>query len=388
MARVDLEGVSKRFAGGVVAVDSLDLSVDDGELVVLVGPSGSGKTTVLRLVAGLERPTSGSIRIGNREVVHVPPRLRDVAYVPQSCPLYPHLSVYGNLAFGERLRHGSILTRWWRRFRQAEGATGKTPAERSAAIRQAADRLGIGHLLERWPRQLSGGERQRVALGRAIVREPAAFLFDEPLASLDPTLRRQLRNDIKHWHRQAGRATLHVTHDQAEALALGDKVVVLEHGKVQQIGSPAEICDRPANRFVAQFVGGSPPLNLLPGRLEERNGTKVFVCRGWELKLAAGSDALGEKELGLRAAAIEIFEAAAPADATGARVVSVVRQCDGREVTLAPLAAPGDPVVTLVPAHIELQEGAVIAWRPRWQGALWFDRVTGKRQTGKRSDLQ
>src|SRR5689334_12593367 len=132
MARVDLEGVSKRFAGGVIAVESLDLSVDDGELVVLVGPSGSGKTTILRLVAGLERPTGGSIRIGNREVAHVPPRLRDVAYVPQSCPLYPHLSVYGNLAFGERLRHGSILTRWWRRFRQAEGATGKTPAERSA----------------------------------------------------------------------------------------------------------------------------------------------------------------------------------------------------------------------------------------------------------------
>ncbi len=385
MARVELRDVSKKFSGGVTAVESLDLLVEDGELVVLVGPSGSGKTTILRLVAGLERPTGGKICIGEREVTNVPPRQRDVAYVPQSCPLYPHLSVYGNLAFGERLRHGSILTRWWRRFtRSAEVDSGKSPAERSAAIRHTAEQLGIGCLLERWPRQLSGGERQRVALGRAIVREPAAFLFDEPLASLDPTLRRQLRADLKQWHRQAGRATLHVTHDQAEALALGDRIVVLERGKVQQVGSPAAICDRPANRFVARFVGGSPPINLLPGNVQEQTGSWFFVGAGWELKLPAGigSEAC-ERELGLRAEAIEIFAAAAPADATAARVSSVVRQCEGREITLIPQAAPGDPVVTTVPVHIELKEGQIIAWRPRWSMAHWFDR-----QTGKRSDLQ
>lgn len=384
MARVELRGVSKVFTGGVMAVEPLDLSVEDGELVVLVGPSGSGKTTILRLVAGLERPTGGSVYIGDREVTKLPPRSRDVAYVPQSCPLYPHLSVYGNLAFGERLRHGSILTRWWRRSAWLKSAGhGKSPAERPAAIRQTAERLGIGCLLERWPRQLSGGERQRVALGRAIVREPAAFLFDEPLASLDHERRRQLRQDLKQWHRQAGRATLHVTHDMAEALALGDRIVVLERGKVQQIGSPDAVCDRPANRAVARLMSGSSPINLLPGSVVLKSEGCFFVGAGWELKLTAGAGSDCERELGLRAEAIETFEAAAPADATFARVTSVVRQCDRQEITLLPLQSDGEPIVTTVPVQSEVKEGQTIAWRPRWSLAHWFDR-----QTGQRSGLQ
>lgn len=384
MARVELEGVSKCYTGGVTAVESVDLSADDGELVVLVGPSGSGKTTILRLVAGLERPTQGSIRIAGQEVTQVAPRHRQVAYVPQSCPLYPHLSVYGNLAFGERIRHGSILTRMWRRFTQPRGS-GRNNAD-SAKIRQTAERLGIGHLLERWPRQLSGGERQRVALGRALVREPAAFLFDEPLASLDGPVRSQLRNDIKQWHRQAGRATVYVTHDMAEALALGDKIAVLERGKLQQVGSPDAVCDRPANRFVARLVGGSPPINLLPGKIVQREGCWLFETAGWSLKLPH-SAAAGEWELGLRADAIEVLEANAPAELPRAHVSSVWRQCDGREVTLAPLGSAGQPIVTKVPLHVELQQGAVVAWRPRWPQALWFDAKTGYSQSGLSSDL-
>ena len=167
--------MSKVFAGDVRGIEPLDLLVDDGELVVLLGPSGSGKTTILRLIAGLELATSGTIHIGGREVIKASPRRRDVAYVPQSCPLYPHLSVFDNLAFAERVRHGSILTQCWSHFVRALGRGENV--ELSAKVRQAAERLGIGHLLERWPRQLSGGERQRVALGRALVRDPAVFLF-------------------------------------------------------------------------------------------------------------------------------------------------------------------------------------------------------------------
>jgi ABC-type sugar transport system ATPase subunit len=231
MARVEIRDLSKRYPGGVKGVESLDLAVDDGELVVLLGPSGSGKTTILRLIAGLEQATSGSIHIGGRGVTKLPPRERNVAYVAQSCPLYPHLKVFDNLAFAERVRHGSILTQWWSHFVRPS-APCKNAAELSSRICQAAERLDIGHLLERWPRQLSGGERQRVALGRALVRDPAVFLFDEPLSSLDTKLRLELRTLVKELCRQADRATLYVTHDEAEAEFLADRIVRLEQGKI------------------------------------------------------------------------------------------------------------------------------------------------------------
>jgi multiple sugar transport system ATP-binding protein len=227
MARVEIRGVSKVYPGGVRGVGPLDLTVDDGELVVLLGASGSGKTTILRLIAGLERATTGTIAIGGREVTKLPPRSRQVAYVPQSCPLYPHLVVFENLAFAERVRHGSILTQCWSHFVRPS-RQGET-AER---VRQVAERLGIGHLLERWPRQLSGGERQRVALGRALVRDPAVFLFDEPLSSVDVKLRLELRADVKKQMKAAGKATVYVTHDESEAEFLADRIVRLEEGRI------------------------------------------------------------------------------------------------------------------------------------------------------------
>jgi ABC-type sugar transport system ATPase subunit len=227
MARVEIRGVSKVYPGGVRGIEPFDLTVEDGELVVLLGASGSGKTTILRLIAGLEQATTGTIALGGREVTKLPPRDRQVAYVPQSCPLYPHLRVFDNLAFAERVRHGSILTQCWSHFVRPS-----RQGETASRIRQVAERLGIGHLLERWPRQLSGGERQRVALGRALVRDPAVFLFDEPLSSVDAKLRLELRADVKQQMKAAGKATVYVTHDEAEAEFLADRIVRLEEGRI------------------------------------------------------------------------------------------------------------------------------------------------------------
>jgi multiple sugar transport system ATP-binding protein len=247
MASISLRDVTKIFDRRVTAVAHLSLDVQDGEFLVLVGPSGCGKTTILRLVAGLEQPTSGEIRIGGRIANDIPPRERDVAMVFQDGSLYPHLSVYDNLAFPLRMR------------RQA-------PAEVRRRVGAVVEMLGLADLPARKPEALSGGQRQRVALGRAVVREPAAFLFDEPLSSLDATLRLTLRAEIQALHRRRRTTTLYVTHDQSEAMALGERVGVLCAGQLQQVGRPAEVYDRPANRFVAGFFG-TPPMNFLPARV-------------------------------------------------------------------------------------------------------------------------
>jgi len=233
MARVSLEGVSKVFPNGERAVDSLDLEIHDREFLVLVGPSGCGKTTTLRMIAGLEAPSSGKIAIGDRIVNDVAPKDRDIAMVFQNYALYPHMSVYKNMSFGLELRFGGgLLARLLRRlFKPTKAAQlesrRKTIKDR---VRQAAELLGIEHLLGRMPRQLSGGERQRVALGRAIVREPAAFLFDEPLSNLDAKLRVEMRRELKRLHRELNATIVHVTHDQVEALTLGQRVVVMSDG--------------------------------------------------------------------------------------------------------------------------------------------------------------
>ena len=245
MAGVTFSAVTKRFSGEVVAVDALDLEVADGELVVLVGPSGCGKSTALRMVAGLDEPSEGTIRIGERDVRGVSPAARDVAMVFQSYALYPHMTVAKNLAFPLERRHMK-----------------KDDVRRRVA--EVSSMLGLDELLRRKPAQLSGGQRQRVAMGRALARDPAVFLLDEPLSNLDAALRNELRAELKRLHAQVGTTMIFVTHDQVEAMTLGDRIAVLDRGQLQQFSTPDEVYRRPCNLFVARFVG-SPSMNLLPG---------------------------------------------------------------------------------------------------------------------------
>jgi len=244
MAIVETRAVTKVFKQGHVgAVNHVDLVTSEGEFLVFLGPSGSGKTTLLRMIAGLEVPTSGDILIGGEVVTELSPRERRIAMVFQSYALYPHLTVYKNIAFPLR-------------------AQGVPKDQHDKKVRWAAGLLGIGHLLDRKPRELSGGERQRVALARAIVREPSVFLLDEPLSNLDAKLRASAREELGVFHRRVGTTTIYVTHDQVEAMAMGDRIVVLHKGVVRQIGSPRDVYDDPADTFVATFLG-SPPMNLL-----------------------------------------------------------------------------------------------------------------------------
>lgn len=266
MAEVKLKQVSKVYPGGFCAADKVDITISDREFVVLVGPSGCGKSTTLRMIAGLEDITSGELLIGGEKVNHVPPRDRDIAMVFQSYALYPHMSVAKNLAFGlqKRRKHGSTMRRLISSDYRAEAAKEERAVKQRVA--SAASMLGLNDLLERKPGELSGGQRQRVAVGRAIVRDPKAFLFDEPLSNLDAKLRVEMRTEIRRLHREMGATTIYVTHDQEEAMTLGDRLVVMKDGVIQQIGSPTEVYQHPANRFVASFVG-TPPMNFLEGEL-------------------------------------------------------------------------------------------------------------------------
>jgi multiple sugar transport system ATP-binding protein len=257
MASIAFRGVSKVFGDGTRAVDALELTIPDGEFTVLVGPSGSGKSTALRMVAGLEDASSGTIEIGDDVVNDVAPRDRDIAMVFQSYALYPHMSVEDNLGFALKM----------------QGV-----AARGDRVGRVARRLGIGEQLPRRPRHLSGGQRQRVALGRAIVREPQAFLMDEPLSNLDAKLRVEMRAYIARLHQELGTTTLYVTHDQTEAMTMGDRVAVMRDGRLEQVDAPQVLYDRPANLFVAAFIG-SPAMNLLRGRLELIEG-RVQVVLG------------------------------------------------------------------------------------------------------------
>ncbi|MGH6895476.1 MAG: ABC transporter ATP-binding protein [Geminicoccaceae bacterium] len=271
MARIRFDGVTKRY-GPVTAVDRLDLEIHDREFVVLLGPSGCGKTTTLNIVAGLEELSEGDLYFDDLIVNFMPPHRRDVAMVFQSYALYPHKTVYENIAFGLRMRGGQDRDEIDRR------------------VRDAALRLHIGHLLERKPHQLSGGQRQRVALGRAMVRQPAVFLMDEPLSNLDAALRISMRAEIKQLHQVMQTTFVYVTHDQAEALTLADRIVVMRDGVIQQVGDPAAIYERPRNTFVASFLG-SPPINYLEGRLSEEAGRLVFRRGDFAVELAAETGA-------------------------------------------------------------------------------------------------
>lgn len=264
MAKVVLENVSKHF-GDVIAVNNASLEIQDEEFIVLVGPSGCGKSTLLRMVAGLEEVTSGSIYIGDRLVNDVAPKDRDIAMVFQNYALYPHMDVYNNMAFGLKLR--------------------KFPkAEIDRRVREAAAILGIEDLLHRKPRQLSGGQRQRVAVGRAIVREPAAFLMDEPLSNLDAKLRVQMRAELGQLHNRLRTTTIYVTHDQVEAMTMGDRIVVLKDGIIQQVGAPLEIYENPDNVFVGGFIG-SPAMNFMSGVLVREGDDYVVNCDAFRIKV-------------------------------------------------------------------------------------------------------
>jgi multiple sugar transport system ATP-binding protein len=249
MAGVKLDNLGKTYPGGVRAVDGLDLTVADGEFLVLVGPSGSGKSTTLRMIAGLEQPSDGTIRIGDRVVTYASPRERDVAMVFQNYAMYPNKTVRGNMAFGLSCR-------------------GVAKAEIARRVAWAAELLGLQGLLDRKPHALSGGQRQRVALARALVRRPKVFLFDEPLSNLDAKLRADTRAELKRLHRQLNVTTIYVTHDQEEAMTLGDRIAVLRGGRLQQCGRPLDVYHSPVNRFVAGFIG-TPSMNFIEGRLCE-----------------------------------------------------------------------------------------------------------------------
>src|SRR5579864_4638723 len=264
MAGVTFDKVTKTYPDGTTAVHELDLEIKDGEFMVLVGPSGCGKTTALRMVAGLEDITRGVLKIGDRVVNHVPSRDRDIAMVFQSYALYPHLSVYDNIAFGLKIK--------------------KLPkAEIEKRVQNAARILGLEPFLKRKPRALSGGQRQRVAMGRAIVREPAAFLMDEPLSNLDAKLRVQMRAEVSRVQRRLGVATLYVTHDQTEAMTLGDRVAVMKDGELQQVADPQTLYDKPVNLFVGGFIG-SPAMNMVEATIESSGGS--YVAKVGEQRIA------------------------------------------------------------------------------------------------------
>ena len=256
MARIEFKSVTKRYAGDVIAVKDLDLEIRDKEFVVLLGPSGCGKSTTLNMIAGLEEVTEGELWFDRQIVNALPPHKRDVAMVFQSYALYPHKTVYENIAFGLRMRNVD-------------------DAEIDRRVRDAAAKLEIAHLLQRRPSQLSGGQRQRVALGRAMVRQPAVFLMDEPLSNLDAALRISMRAEIKHLHNAMQTTFVYVTHDQAEALTLADRIVVMNDGVIQQIGTPDDVYERPRNMFVAAFLG-NPAINFLEGTLELGAGSPQF----------------------------------------------------------------------------------------------------------------
>ena len=256
MAQVELKQLTKIYSNGLVAVKDVNLTIKDKEFVVLVGPSGCGKTTTLRMVAGLEEISSGDIYIDGKWVNHVHPKDRDIAMVFQNYALYPHMTVYKNMAFGLMLR-------------------GISKQEIDKRVRESAEILGLTDYLDAKPRVLSGGQRQRVAVGRAIVRNPKVFLFDEPLSNLDAKMRVQMRAEISKLHHQLKATIIYVTHDQIEAMTMGDRIVVMSNGKVQQVGTPLELYHRPMNKFVAGFIG-SPPMNIIEGIITEKNGNLYF----------------------------------------------------------------------------------------------------------------
>jgi len=351
MASVQLKDVRKAF-GRVEVVHGVDISIRDGEFVVLVGPSGCGKSTLLRMVAGLEEITSGEIRIGDRIVNNVPPKARDIAMVFQNYALYPHMTVFDNMAFSMKL-------------------AGRSKDEMRQRVDVAAKILGLGEYLERFPRQLSGGQRQRVAMGRAIVRDPQVFLFDEPLSNLDAKLRVQMRTEIKELHLRLKTTSVYVTHDQIEAMTMADTIVVMNGGNVEQIGSPLGLYDNPANLFVAGFIG-SPAMNFLPGRFAQRSAAVVKLSNASELPAPPCREADGrDVTLGVRPEHFLINEGGVPAEV-------VLVEPTGADTQVYCRLSGIDVTVVSRERHI-FKPGETIQLKPVAEKTYLFDPASGKR---------
>jgi multiple sugar transport system ATP-binding protein len=353
MASVTIRDVRKAF-GPVEVIHGVNIDIEDGEFVVLVGPSGCGKSTLLRMISGLESITSGDLLIGERRMNMAPPKERDIAMVFQNYALYPHMTVFENMAFSMRLR--------------------KAPQEETdRRVREAAEILGLTPLLDRYPRQLSGGQRQRVAMGRAIVRDPQVFLFDEPLSNLDAKLRVAMRVEIKALHQRVGGTTIYVTHDQIEAMTMADKIVVMQGGHVEQIGAPLELYDRPRNMFVAGFIG-SPAMNFLKGRARVNGGAPVIETDAGETLPAPNAPGLQDGRpivLGVRPEHLTVT-----GEAQGFDAQVVVVEPTGAEIQVA--ARHGDDEITAVfRERLALRPGEHIRLAPDTARAHVFDAETG-----------
>jgi len=352
MASVAIRDVRKAF-GSTTVIHGVDIAIVDGEFVVLVGPSGCGKSTLLRMIAGLENITSGEIHIGDRLVNNLPPKERDVAMVFQNYALYPHMTVAANMAFSLKLR-------------------GAPQTEIDARVMRAADILGLGPYLQRFPRQLSGGQRQRVAMGRAIVRDPQVFLFDEPLSNLDAKLRVQMRTEIKELHQRLKTTTVYVTHDQIEAMTMADKIVVMHDGLVEQIGAPLELYDKPKNLFVAGFIG-SPAMNFLKGAVCLNGKIEFEVPGGARLPLAA-APAGSEGRAAIYGVRPEHFVIADD----GAEVAIQVIEPTGAEIQVVAKLG-GEDIIAVFRERHQFKPGDKIRLKPDPKLVHLFDETSGQR---------
>jgi len=352
MASVAIRDVRKAF-GATSVIHGVDISIRDGEFVVLVGPSGCGKSTLLRMIAGLENITAGEIRIGDRVVNNLPPKERDVAMVFQNYALYPHMTVAANMAFSMKLR-------------------GAPKSEIDERVNRAAAILGLSQLLGRFPRQLSGGQRQRVAMGRAIVRDPQVFLFDEPLSNLDAKLRVQMRTEIKELHQRLKTTTVYVTHDQIEAMTMADKIVVMHDGRVEQIGAPLELYDRPDNIFVAGFIG-SPAMNMIRGHIRGNGSASFEGPAGLQFSLAAaGSGNDGRPAVyGVRPEHFSLSDDGAEAE------VQVIEPTGSELQVVAKLG--DEEIIAVFRERHQFKPGEKIRLKPDPQLVHLFDEGTGKR---------
>jgi multiple sugar transport system ATP-binding protein len=347
MKEVSLRGITKTF-GQLTVLDHVDLNIQSGEFLVLVGPSGCGKSTLLRMVAGLEPISGGDLLIGGERANELPPQKRNIAMVFQSYALFPHMTARENIGFGPRIR-------------------GEKSEETAAKVDRAASILNLHSYLDRYPRQLSGGQRQRVAMGRAIVREPSVFLFDEPLSNLDAQLRVQMRTEIKALHQRLKSAVIYVTHDQIEAMTMADRIVVMNQGRIQQIGAPLDLYDRPANKFVAGFIG-SPSMSFIPGTVSDG----VFrTGEGEEIAVGAGSSEIRQVEAGIRP---ENFTVAP--DGKGLKLTVEVIEPTGPETHIYGRIA-GQPIRAVFRERIHLAPGEQVPVTAKSEHIHLFDKDSG-----------